>query len=81
MIKAAFAFLSLLSYFAGLVERWQLKSSIRAEDERDQLREITAALLADKKLETVLRSLLHSDPTVRDRMRRHYQRLGVLPPR
>ena len=67
-LKAGFALLNLLDFFAGQLELWQIRQGAKAEAERDELKALADALRQDKELS----GRLLRDPAFLGRVRRHY---------
>jgi hypothetical protein len=67
-IKAFFSLLGILDFFAGLIEKAQMRAAIRAEDANEDFEALAEQLRKDKDLAVTIRN----DHALRARLRRRY---------
>jgi hypothetical protein len=67
--KAVFSVLGLLDFFAGLVEKAQMRATIRAEDANEEFKQVAGRIREDKDLVFKIRS---GSDALLARLRRRY---------
>ncbi len=67
--KILSALLGLLGFIAERIERARIRTAVKTEEERDELRKIFKAIQEDRVREDRMRF----DPAYLDRVRRHYR--------